>query len=163
MSFKYFAQVDEYAVDPESGNLVVRNPDRSRKVVVNRPASVSPEGVSRPAVCRSVDCREDGVYVVSDKMEFFTEAMAVMQSHVAASRGKLIGPFDDANEALIARERLRPKTREESLQARIAELEAQVGGKDKAELPEFPAAESDDVAASKAIDKKNTKKGVVEL
>lgn len=128
---KFFAVVDEYEVDSETKKLCVKNPDRSSKVIVNRPAFTSPDGVFHPAACRSIDCRDDGIYAVSEKHEFFKEAMAVMGDHVARSGGKLIGPFDSTMDAMVAREKLRPKTPEEKLKARNAELEAELAAAKK--------------------------------
>lgn len=125
----YFAVVDEYVVDADTGALRVNNPDRSSKVCVNRPARTDANGVFFPAACRSVDAREDGIYVISEKDQFFKEKVAGMKEHVERSDGKIIGPFDTIAEALVAREAARPKTAEEKLKARIAELEAEVAAK----------------------------------
>lgn len=126
---RFFAVVDTWTMD-EQGKPMVQNPRRDTIVCVNRPAYTSQDGVFHPAVCRSADCRPDGIYAVSEMDEFAKEKIAILTSKV--NGGTLIGPFDSVQEALIAKEKARPKSEVEKLREENEALKAQIAQRGKA-------------------------------
>ena len=138
MSTKYFPTIR----DP------FKAPYLHQKVYKVGRAYTDAGGIFHPEETLVLEPNSLGCYVVEhygekdekgDLTEFGKKAQLQynsMLAHKKASKGRIIGPFDDPDEAAIAERKLRPKTEKEKLEAaeyEIAELKRKLieKGKDK--------------------------------
>ena len=125
---EFYVVVDEFVDHPVSGVLMLKQPVfRTKFMALNTPAFTDGQNISHVPVKVMVDPDPtNGIYSVKVIDGFSGQKSAIMKFKVKQYDGKILGPFKDQKEALLAKHAARPKTKTE----RVAKLEADGAKKD---------------------------------
>jgi hypothetical protein len=156
---EFYVVVDQFVDDPVTGELMLKQPVfRHKFLAVNRPAFTDANQIAHQAVKVMINPDDtNGIYPVLVNSGFSGEKSEVMKFKVEQYKGQILGPFDDPNEAVMAKHHARPKTKNETvarlegdnnakdaelvaLRERLAELEA----KPKQQGPKEPTKKDDE-------------------
>jgi hypothetical protein len=127
MGDKYYIVMDTYVDEVVDGKIVarVKDPFRDRLNVFRRPQAVSGNVVIERERCVTVGPNKAGIYCLREVDGNQAEKMKAMEVYMAA-HPSIVGPFDSTEKAMIEREKRRPKTRVETLEAEVSDLRARL-------------------------------------
>jgi len=125
---EFFVVVDEFMDHPVTGELMLKQPVfRNKFMAVNIVAFTDENRIVHGPVKVMVDPDQtNGIYSAQVEDGFSGEKSAIMKFKVKQYAGKILGPFESAREALLAKHAARPKTKTE----RVSKLELESAEKD---------------------------------
>ena len=126
---EFYVVVDEFMDHPETGELMLKQPVFRNKFMAVNIVAFTDENriVHAPVKVMMNPDPTNGIYSVQVSGGFSGEKSAIMKFKVKQYEGKILGPFDSAKEALLAKHAARPKTKTE----RVSKLETEGSQKDE--------------------------------
>ena len=125
---EFYVVVDEFTDDPVNGELMLKQPVfRLKFLAVNRPAHTDSNQIAHQAIKVMIDPDNvNGIYPVLVDSGFSGEKSVTMKFKVD-QYAEIIGPFDSPDEAVLAKHKARPQTKNE----KVARLEGDNTAKDE--------------------------------